>query len=369
MFFPIIVMSMHAFEIVDVDIRPLKSELYDPFTISKGTTSEVDNLLIKLTLSNGISGYGEIAPCEPLTGEDLHMSRVSVLQIGTVLKGLDARNYRVLSDMMHEKAPAAPAARCGLEMALLDALGRSFEMPVYQLLGGRKARKIITDITIPMLPLKRSLQLAKFWIKEGFTTLKIKVGTDLDHEIELLKSIEEESRGTLRYILDANQGFTTEEAILFLSEVVSFGCDVQLFEQPVDRDDLDGMAHIRKTSPVPVVADESVFTLADLQHVIKKQAADVVNLKIMKSGILQTWEIAHTAHHMGLRLMIGGMVETRLAMGCSLHLAAALGTIKYFDLDTPLLMKRDPFEGGFQYEGNELILPADIGLGTNPKFY
>jgi len=360
---------MKAFEIVDVDIRPLKSELYDPFTISKGTTSEVDNLLVKLTLGNGISGYGEIAPCEALTGEDLHSSRVSILQLGTILKGLDARNYRVLSDAMLERTQDNAAARCGLEMALLDALGRTLDMPLYQFLGGRKAGTIQTDITIPMLPLKRSLQLADFWIKEGFSTLKIKVGSNIDHELELLKQIEAANEGKLTYILDANQGFSVEEAILFINEVLSLGCEIQLFEQPVDRDNLDGMAHIRKTTPVPVVADESVFTLADLQKVIKKQAADVVNLKIMKSGIIQTWDIANTAHNMGLRLMIGGMVETRLAMGCSLHLATALGTIKYFDLDTPLLMKRDPFEGGYQYEGNELIITAGPGIGVTPKYY
>ena len=125
----------------------------------------------------------------------------------------------------------------------------------------------------------------------------------------------------------------------------------------------------RKTSAVPLVADESVFTLQDLHHVVKKQAADVINLKIMKSGVMETIDIATVANSMGLRLMIGGMVETRLAMGCSLHIAASLGFIRYFDLDTPLLMKREPFEGGYQYEGNEMLLTTEFGLGMTPKFY
>jgi L-alanine-DL-glutamate epimerase-like enolase superfamily enzyme len=360
---------MNSFQIADIDIRPLRSELYDPFTISRGTTAEVDNLLVRLTLNNGVSGYGEIAPAALLTGEDLHSARKCVLQLGMMLKGLDARNYRVIGQELSERAPQNPGARCGLEMALLDCLSRSLNMPLYQFLGGRKAGYVHTDMTIPMLPLDRSMQLARFWIKEGFSTLKIKVGVNLDAEIELLRQIHKESNGAVNFIIDANQGFTAEEAILFISEVLSLGCDVLLYEQPVDRNDLEGMAHIRKTSPVPLVADESVFTIQDLHNVVKKQAADVINLKIMKTGVLETIDLATIAHSMGLRLMIGGMVETRLAMGCSLHIAAALGFIKYYDLDTPLLMKREPFEGGYQYEGNELVLTADAGLGMSPKYY
>ena len=144
---------MHQFEIREIDILPLRAALTDHFTISSGKQTAVDNLLVRVTLANKVTGYGEIAPFRPSDGEDLLNSRKAVLQLSNHLKGRSAAHYRALSAQMEEKSPATPAARCGLEMAILDAFCRTLQIPLWELLGGRQLSDFTTDITIPILPL------------------------------------------------------------------------------------------------------------------------------------------------------------------------------------------------------------------------
>jgi L-alanine-DL-glutamate epimerase-like enolase superfamily enzyme len=141
---------------------------------------------------------------------------------------------------------------------------------------------------------------------------------------------------------------------------------LRLIEQPVAREDLDGMAELRAGCPVPIAADESVFTLDVARRVIAARAADCINLKIMKTGLSETIAIARAARAAGLTLMIGGMMESRLAMSFSLSLVLATGWIEHLDLDTPLLMAGDPLVGGYAYRGPVLTRWTDGGVGMRP---
>jgi L-alanine-DL-glutamate epimerase-like enolase superfamily enzyme len=127
-----------------------------------------------------------------------------------------------------------------------------------------------------------------------------------------------------------------------------------LLEQPLVREDLDGLAALRHLTGIPVAADESVRSLEDAKAVLSKQATDYINIKIMKTGVAAALEIASFALASGLRLMIGGMVETRIAMGCSFSLVLGCGGFDVLDLDTPLLLTQDPVRGGYRYEGPRL---------------
>ncbi len=356
---------MNNLEIGSIDLKPLRVELSDSFAFGKHTIGAIDNLMVIVKLKNGISGYGEIAPSEYLTGEALHASRQSLLQLGESIRGLSADRYRAISHWMKEKEPDQPAARCGLETAIMDAFCRSLKIPMWAFFGGNVKNGFISDISFSLFPSDQAIELAGQRIAQGFKTLKINVGLDLEEEIAVVRAIHEKY-SDIQFIFDGNQNFTEEEAILFISEVISLGCEVLLYEQPLQREDLDGMARIRKEVSVPLVADESVITLNDLQKVISKQAADVVNLKIMKSGLIETVDIAVAAHAMDMKMMMGGMLETRLAVGCSLSVAAGLGSVSYFDLDTPLLMKNDLFSGGYEYSGPELRISESHGLGIEP---
>jgi L-Ala-D/L-Glu epimerase len=356
---------MKQLEIDSLDIKSLKIPLDYEFAISRGAVAEAECLLIKLRLRNGVVGYGEAAPLTSLTGETLFETRKSILQLFSSLQGNPVYRWRYLSRILKEKAENQPAARCALETAILDAFCRSAGIPLWAFLGGASEGPFITDITLPLLGKNTVLELSDHWYRRGFRIQKIKVGADLEEEMGILAEIHR-THPDISFIVDANQAFTVDESILFLQEVIGFGCEVLLFEQPVERSDLEGMAAIRRAVSVPVAADESVLTTADLQKVIEYRAADCINLKIMKSGLVDSLDIARIATSQGLRLMIGGMVESRLAMGCSLCVAAGLGTIRHLDLDTPLIMKQDYFRGGYKYDGPCLLPSPEAGLGIEP---
>jgi L-alanine-DL-glutamate epimerase-like enolase superfamily enzyme len=241
-------------------------------------------------------------------------------------------------------------------------LTRSLKIPLWAYFGGLSKEIIQTDITIPILSTKRSLELAKKWYDKGFRTLKMKVGSDHDREIELIAKIHQRHED-LQFIIDANQAFDENQALEFIRELKSRHCDIILFEQPLNRYDFIGMGRLKKLLNIPIAADESVFSVKDLQQVIKYGSADVVNLKIMKTGVFNALNIATTSLSMGLDLMIGGMVETRIAMGCSVSIAMGYCPIKYIDLDTPLLMASDPLIGGYSYCGPDIMPWESPGLG------
>jgi L-alanine-DL-glutamate epimerase-like enolase superfamily enzyme len=189
----------------------------------------------------------------------------------------------------------------------------------------------------------------------------MKVGNDVESDIQRLKSVHRALPG-ISFIGDGNQGFTRQECMTFAQGVKKFGGTMVLLEQPVVRDDLDSMAAIRRETSIPVAADESVRSLADAKEVVARGAADYVNIKIMKTGVTEALEIASFAKASGLKLMIGGMLETRIAMGCSFSLVLGLGGFDVLDLDTPLLLASDPVGGGYRYEGSHLQPWSGPGL-------
>jgi L-alanine-DL-glutamate epimerase-like enolase superfamily enzyme len=349
-----------------IHIWPIDINLDDGFAVSKGLVSVAENLIVMVCLSSGVKGYGEIAPFRDLTGEDRSSSLLAAKNLRTFLLGQSVQVYRNLSKQMAEIEPAQPAARAGLETAILDAFCRSLGTPLWAFWGGSVTSGLTTDITIPIVNTERTLELARRWIKKGFTKIKLKVGLDLGQDVRKIQLIAQEHPNVF-FILDANQGFKEKEAVEFINELASLKNRILLFEQPVDRNDFSGMAAIRAGSDMPIVADESVTTTRDAYAVIQAKAADVINLKIMKSGVMEALEIASLVRASGLKLMIGGMVETRLAMSCSLAIALGIGGIEHLDLDTPLLLSDDPLQGGYQYQGPNLSPWSEPGLGLEPK--
>src|SRR4030095_3842835 len=158
-------------------------------------------------------------------------------------------------------------------------------------------------------------------------------------------------------------GFSREECLAFVRGVVRFGGRLLLLEQPLVREDLDGLAAIRRETGIPVAADESVRSLVDLRRVVKQRAADYINIKIMKTGVMEAHEIALFTLASGLKLMIGGMVETRIAMGCSFSLVLGMKGFEVLDLDTPLLLDHDPVSGGYRDSGLRLLPWEEPGVG------
>lgn len=348
--------------ITALDAWPVDLRLTDDFTISKGSLKVAENVFLRLTLGSGITGVGEVAPLPQLMGADRNSHLRALDRLRPLVVGQPVSRYRRLSEAMAVAEPTHPAARAGVETALLDAFCRGCRIPMWALWGGAAAEPRDTDVTIPILPLDRCLELAEHWWRLGFRIFKLKVGSRIGEDLERLENLARRHPGA-SFIVDANQGFSADDSLRFIAEASRLCKTVRLFEQPVAAADLDGMARITAGSPVPVAADESVMSAKDVLEVVRRKAADVVNLKIMRCGVLESVRIAQIAHAAGLGLMIGGMVESRLAMSCSLSLVYGLGWIHHCDLDTPLLLAEDPVHGGYRYDGPRMSVWTEPGLG------
>lgn len=346
----------------DVTFWPIDIPLTDPFVVATGARVVAENVFVRITLRNGVCGFGEAAPFPEVGGEDRQSCLDTLALLAQLLVGQSIHHYSQMAKQMADQAPGQPAARCALETALLDAYCHAANIPMWQFWGGADVRPRETDITIPIVTADDTLALARHWHQRGFRLFKMKVGKDVEADIRRVEAVHHALPG-VAFIGDGNQGFSREECLAFADGVRRFGGTLLLLEQPVERDDLEGLAHIRRTTGIPVAADESVRSLADARTVVAQQAADYINIKIMKTGVIEAQEIASFSLNAGLKLMIGGMIESRIAMGCSFSLVLGMTGFDVLDLDTPLLLATDPIQGGYQYNGPMLQPWTTAGLG------
>ena len=193
----------------------------------------------------------------------------------------------------------------------------------------------------------------------------MKVGRSLQSDIEALEAIHR-AVPDAHFRIDANGGYDWHQALILLDEAQRLDAPIEIFEQPCAREDWAGMALLVEKTDVPIVADESIRSLEDLQRICDEGCATGVNLKLAKmGGPAVAIAIGTRAKEAGLGVMVGGMVETRLGIAAMAHVAAALGGVDWVDLDTPLLLSEDPFAGGYRMDGPVLELDAERGLGLS----
>ena len=378
-------MSPIAFRIVQVEIVPLSIPLLEPFVIATGRVDVTRAAQVKITLREESSGQtawglGEGAALWPVTVEDQPEVLAALARAQASLSGvqihlpvvdgqtpLDLHALGELESTLDAAFPAAPVARAAVETALCDAWARVRGLPLRTLLGGSlgaATRTLATDMTIPIAEPRRMAEGARAWAARGFTHFKVKVGKDLDSDIAALLAIQE-AVPEARFRIDANAGFTAAEAIRLVRSIQAQKLVVECYEQPCAPNDLEAMAFVTAALDVPIIADESVKCVADLERVIALRAADGVNLKLVKSGgPLGCLAIGRLAKEKAMPLMMGGMVETRLGMTAGAHVAAALGGVEFVDLDTAWLLAEDPYAGrGYIADGPKYELPDEPGLG------
>ncbi|MDR4493072.1 MAG: dipeptide epimerase [Nitrospirales bacterium] len=350
------------FRITKVEAWPVVLPLLEPFIVASGSMTVAHNVFVRIQLQNGAHGFGEMAPFPDISGEDQAGCLVAFPSAARSLLGQSALHWRQLAHELFEGTLKVPAMRCGLETALLDALCRGMGIPLWALWGGADVRIRTTDVTLPIGEIEQIVETARRWFDRGFRVFKMKVGRDVEADIQRVEAVYR-SLPAASFVIDANQGFTADQTLLFLDAVHRRRIPVLLLEQPVHRDDWDGLLHVHQQSSIPIAADESVRSLADAERLIRDRAVDVFNVKITKCGVMESVNIVNLARASGLRLMIGGMVESRVAMGCSLSLVLGIGGFDFIDLDMPLLLALDPVVGGYRYEGHELHPWKTPGLG------
>lgn len=357
---------MASTTIQDVVVEPLTIPLLEPFTIATGSVSSARNVLITITLQDGSVGYGESAPFPPSTGESQETALAAARGCVDLLRGQDAANWRQLARLIHSLYYAQTTVCAGFEMALLDALTRSYGMPLYVFFGGASSA-VETDLSIPMVLPEHGYDLAHAAIKQGIRQIKIKVGGDVREDVARVEAIREGAPGA-GLILDANQGYTASEALLCLEALDERDIRPLLLEQPVHKDDYDGLRYVTQHTTVPVAADESASNAASVARLLRMGAVNTVNIKLMKAGIIEALDIAAICRATNTGLMIGAMMESRLAIAAAAHLVAGLGGFSFVDLDTPMLLAEDPFTGGYEQHGGVYDLSGiKSGLGIERK--
>jgi L-alanine-DL-glutamate epimerase-like enolase superfamily enzyme len=351
-----------------VTARALSVPLLEPFVIASGRMDATRAAEIEVTIAwrgQKATGLGEAACLPPVTKEDQ----------GDVLRTIDEAAAGWIGQPVDCADPTAglavgPVARAGVETAVLDALARIAGVPLRVLLadgGARATATLETDVTIAIAEPERMAELARGWFARGFRALKVKVGKDVDADARALSAIAR-AVPSAKLRVDANAGYSARDAIALGRGCERMGLRVECWEQPCGEDDLDGLAEVAEALEAPVVADESVKRLADVRAILDRKCADGINLKLAKSGgPLAALAIGRAARAGGLKVMVGGMVETRLGMTAAAHVACALGGADFVDLDTAWLLATDPYEGGYVADGPRYTMPDQPGLGVRRK--
>lgn len=351
-------------EIVAIDAIPLNLPLTEPFAIAGGAPSSAANVLVRVHLSGGLVGLGEAAPFEAVSGETQASTLDALAEGQRYLVGRDVRALRPLAASLKAAIPEAAAARAALEMALFDAYARLHGVPLWAHFGGA-GRVLETDMTITAGDVAHARRSASAIAARGIRTLKIKVGALGPEEDAARVAAAAEGAPGLRLYADANGGYDVDGARRFAASLAARDLSLALFEQPVPRADREGLLELARCLPMPVCADESARDADDVLALARSGVPCAVNLKVTKSGVVETCAMALIAKAAGLPLMIGGMVESRLAMSFSAHLAAGLGGFSFVDLDTPYFIARSPFRGGFDERQGVLTLdPVAAGHGV-----
>jgi L-alanine-DL-glutamate epimerase-like enolase superfamily enzyme len=353
-------------------VRALRVETLDipliaPFGISGGAQELARNLLVTVELADGTRGYGEAAPFPAYNGETQASARAAVEAARPLVEGADARAWRPLAAALRAAIGHAGSARCAVETALLDALTRQAGVPLYVFFGGA-GHALETDMTVTTGSVEEASAAALAILGRGIGVIKVKVGGgDLARDLARLVAIHAVAPDA-PLILDGNGGMSADAALELVGALHLQNIHPALLEQPVPRDDWEGLAQLARLAGVPVAADETATSASAALRIAAEGAAQVVNIKLQKAGVVEALDIAAVCRAAGLRLMIGGNVESILAMTMSAHFAAGLGGFEFVDLDTPMFMAENPFEGGFRQAGARLDLGhIAAGHGVTPR--
>ncbi len=338
--------------------------LHTPFATALRRTTTTDTVLVQVTDSDGCTGWGEAPQVWQVTGESLAGAEACVSgPLAAAVVGHDADDLVRAGRAVGSAVAGNHGAKAAVDVALHDLVAqrRGVSLPV--LLGGT-GHRVPTDVTLAAGNADTLAGAALERTVEGFAVLKMKVGTDASTDVERVRAVRAAVGPDVRLRLDANQGWSAREAVRVISALEDAGLDVELVEQPLPAADLDGMAWVSARVRTPVMADESVYGVRDLTEVIRRRAADLVNVKLAKCGGLSVARtLLELARAHGVGTIVGSMMETHVGVGAAASLVAAYGTTLVSDLDAAWWAERSPVTGGMQYDGATVVLPEAPGLG------
>ncbi len=347
-----------------IELYQFSIPLIEPFITSLGVDESADNVLVKIKTKEGITGFGECSPYMPINGESAATCMIIGQHFAKALKGKNPLQIEKLVNLMDKIIYSNNSIKSAFDMALYDIASQHAGVPLYQFIGGKNNKTIITDYTVSIGdPAKMAADAIK--IKEqGYPAIKIKLGQHGPTDVERIKAIRAAVGNEIPLRIDANQGWGVAEAIETLQALAVY--DIQHCEEPIARWNYMSLPQVKTASPIPIMADECCGDEHDAERLIKLNACDYFNIKLGKSGgIFKALKMARMAEAAGIHLQVGAFLESRLAMTAFAHFALCSPAIVHYDFDTALMFSEDPVTGGIIYEKNGVVkVPETIGLGA-----
>ncbi|MDQ9091126.1 dipeptide epimerase [Pseudoalteromonas haloplanktis] len=354
-------------KITAIRFAKLKVPLVTPFKTALREVSFIEDLVVIIETDKGEIGYGAAASTPVITG-DTHQSILSVIKqfIAPKLLGMEIENLNQICQVIQSSVVANYSAKAALELAVYDLWGKLYQAPLYKLLGGG-SQTLRTDITISVDNIDKMLSDCALAVAQGFDILKVKIGNDLQQDIERVKAIYQDFGQKTHIRLDVNQGWNAKQTVFALQKLESLNVELELVEQPVKSDDFKGLKYITERVNTPIMADESAFSPKQVIQLLEQNVVDIINIKVMKTGGLsRAIEIANITAQYQAQCMIGCMLEGSIAVAGAAHLASAKAQqISKIDLDGPALGQYDPVQGGVEFNGPAITLSDGPGLGIN----
>lgn len=349
-----------------IRIYALDIPLREDFAISGSRAGTANNVLVGITTRDGRTGWGEASPVRRVTGETQATCLAAAAEIKRSLCGRDAREPARCVAVMEGAVAGQPTIRSAFDIALFDLAAQRAGLPLWKFLGGRRKGPLPTDATIFLRPVRSVAERARELVAAGFGRIKIKLGDPARDDVLRVKLVRQAVGPGIELRVDANQGWDRAYALKTLRAIAAY--DVVFCEQPLPAADPEGLREVARLSPIPVMADESLFTPRDAAWLAAGPLVPLFNIKLSKSGgLLGARAIAAVAHGAGIACMTGCMNESRLGLTAAAHFAAAMEAVKFYDLDSHLMHAADWMAGGLKITGGRVILPAASGLGARPR--
>ena len=337
-----------------IEVKTKRLFLKDTWTISRNSSDYKDNVFVRIE-KDGVSGYGEAAP-NVRYGEDHNKTTDRINGLKSLFEKYDLWHFVDLKDEIFAGITDQNCARCALDIAIMDWIGKKLNAPLYKIWGLDKSKTPLTSYSIGIDTIdviKKKVRAA-----DEYPLLKIKVGKDNDEEIiEAVRSITDKP---IR--VDANEGWKSKEVALEkIKWLQSMG--IEFIEQPMPSDMIEETRWLRDRVDIPIVADEAVKTVTDIPKLA--EAYDGINIKLMKAGGPQeALRMIYLARAMNMKIMLGCMIESAVAISAAAHLSPL---VDWADLDGNLLLREDPYQG-VGVEKGKLILNDQPGLGISGEF-
>ena len=314
----------------EIKYIPLKA----PFITALRRVENVEFVRVKLESDNGFVTFGEAPATMAITGEDL---KIITNSINSVKDGLLSQTPEDALRILHN-SEIGSSAKAALDMALVTLLAKEKGLELYEYLGAKEKIDIKTDITISLNVREKMIEDAKEAYKQGHDILKVKLGPDIEHAINVTKSLSQ-ALPEAKLLIDANQAWSLEDSLFYVNAVKDI--KIELIEQPVIADDIKALKNVTDSTDIPILADEAAFTLSDVKTIVETKSADMINIKLMKcGGVTKAVEILEYCKKEGIKCMLGSMLEGPISINIAQELAMAYSdVIKYVDLDSPLLYK------------------------------